>query len=126
MNRYLVSMVALCILVSSPAFAADDGNTKWRLNQVTIDYPNTTYDVIGTTSGAGNVKGVQCKSDTNLTLSVYVNGGSAEQFTCYSNLAGDGFIPFNIRFTTSIRVTASRSGGSNYVDQICTVAWSLD
>ena len=69
---------------------------------------------------------MQCKSDTNLTLTVYVNGGSGETITYYSNLAGDGFIPYNIRFTTSIRVTASRTSGSNYVDQVCTVSWGLD
>jgi hypothetical protein len=126
MKRHFLAMAALCILVCVTAFGADDGNAKWRLNQATIGSANWTYDVISTTSGAGNVKGVQCKSDTSITVSVYVNGGSAEAFTFPPDLVNDGFIPFNIRFSSSIRVTARRSGGSDYVDQICSVSWGLD
>lgn len=126
MKKYFALAAVLSVVMAASVFAADDGNAKWRLSQAAIPYPNTTYDIIATTNGAGNVKGVQCKTDTSLTLSVYVNGGGAETFTFPANLVNDGFLPFNIRFTSSIRVTASRSGGSNYVDQTCSVSWGLD
>ncbi len=126
MRRHFLSMAVLSLLASVTAFGADDGNTKWRLSQANLPSSGTSYDIIATTNGAGNIKGVQCKTDTFLTLSVYVNGGSAETFTFSPDLVNDGFIPFNIRFTSSIRVSGSRSGGSNYVDQICTVSWGLD
>lgn len=125
MKRHFLSM-AVCMLVSVTAFGADDGNTKWRLNQVDLSSSGVTYDIIATTNGAGNIKGVHCDTDTTVTLKVYVNGGSAETIAVDPGLVDDGFIPFNIRFTSSIRVTGFRSTGSPYVTQNCAVSWGLD
>ena len=126
MRKQFAIAAFLSIALATTAFAADDGNTKWRLSNANVYTPGTTYDIIGTTNGAGNVKGVHCDAPTALTLSVYVNGGGAENFTWDPGLNDDGFIPFNIRFTSSIRVSASRSGGSYYVDHVCDVSWGLD
>jgi hypothetical protein len=106
-------------------FASDEGNAKWRLSVTNIYSAGVTHDIIATTNGAGNIKGVHCESPYELTLSVYVNGGSAETFTYDPALSDDGFVPFNIRFTSSIRVTGYRSSGSGG-SHACFVSWGLD
>jgi hypothetical protein len=125
MKKYFVAAVLSVVMVTS-AFAADDGNAKWRLSQANVYTTSTEYDIIATTNGAGNVKGVQCSTDQYLSLKIYVNGGAAETFTFDPGLSDDGFIPFNIRFSSSIRVSGTRSGGSNYTDHVCSVSWGLD
>jgi len=124
MKRYLA--IAAILLVSVSAFAADDGNAKWRLNTVNVVNPGTTYDLIATTNGAGNIKGIHCDAPNALALTLYVNGGSGETITWDPGNNDDGFIPYNIRFSSSIRVTASRSGGGYYTDHLCEISWGLD
>jgi hypothetical protein len=128
MKRYGVLAVALFVAITTDVLAADDGNTKWRLNSANLPYQNSSTDVIATTNGAGNIKGVRCLNTSyNVTFSVYVNGGSAESFTFDPLVSDGGFIPFNIRFTSSVRVSISRgAGGSGYIDHICYVSWGLD
>lgn len=128
MRRY--SLLAICVLtvVATSAFAADDGNTKWRINQGSLYSPSSSIDLISTTNGAGNVKGVRCNAPSQISVSVYVNGGSAETFVFDPNYFANndsGWIPYNIRFTSSIRVAISRGAGS-YGDNICAVSWGLD
>ncbi len=126
MKKYFALAAVLSVVAAGSVFAADDGNAKWRLSQANVYTTGTEYDIIATTNGAGNVKGLQCSTDQYLSLKVYVNGGSAETITFEPGLSDDGFIPFNIRFSSSIRVTGYRSGGSNYTDHLCTVSWGLD
>lgn len=126
MKKYFALAAVLSVVMATSAFAADDGNAKWRLSQANVYTTGTEYDIIATTNGAGNVKGVQCTTTTTLVLKIYVDGGSAESFTFDSGLSDDGFIPYNIRFSSSVRVTGSRSGAPNYTDHVCTVSWGLD
>jgi hypothetical protein len=125
MKKQMFLCAAMVLTIASNAFAADDGNTKWRLNHGNLFAPSSSYDIISTTSGAGNVKGVHCATNEAVNVSVYVNGGAAETFTYDPGLNDAGFIPFNIRFTSSIRVSMSRGLG-NYGDNQCWVSWGLD
>lgn len=128
MKKHLVLALTLFALIASSAFAADDGNTKWRINQGSLYSPSSSIDLIATTNGAGNVKGVRCNAPSQISVSVYVNGGSAETFVfdpAYFANSDSGWIPHNIRFTSSIRVAISRGSGS-YGDNICAVSWGLD
>ncbi len=126
MRKHLAVATLVLLAVSSSAFAADDGNAKWRLSNANVYTTGTAYDIIPTTNGAGNVKSVHCESQNALALTVYVNGGAAETFVFDPGLSDDGFIPFNIRFSSSVRVTGYRSGGLNYTDNVCYVSWGLD
>ena len=128
MNKFIMMAAVLVLSITGRAFAADDGNTKWRVNQSDLVWPNTSADIISTTNGAGNVKGVRCSGQYSITVSVYVNGGAAESFTfapTYFANNDSGWIPFNIRFSSSIRVGMSRGSGSAG-DHICVVSWGLD
>ena len=127
MKQQFVIAMCLCIFAVN-AFGADDGNTKWRIAQASLYSPSSSYDLISTTNGAGNVKGVRCNAPNAITVSVYVNGGSAESFVFDPSYFANGdseWIPYNIRFTSSIRVSISRGAGS-YGDNICAVSWGLD
>lgn len=126
--KKLLGFSAVLLIAATNMSAADDGNTKWRLNKAGVFYPNTSADVIATTSGAGNVKGVRCNGFVLITVSVYVNGGAAESFQYDPSSYEDGpsgWIPFNIRFTSTIRVAISRGSGSSG-ENYCVVAWGLD
>ena len=127
--------VLVLIAVGMPAWAADDGQTQPRYNKAFLSLPSTSTDIIATTNGAGNVKGVHCQfgADRPITIKFYINGGAAQsvefgdnEFPVDENLvAHSGWIPYNIRFTTSIRVQMVRgSGGIGEI--ICGVSWALD
>lgn len=121
--RFALALTLALFAVS--AFAADDGNTKPRLNEGSL-FSSGTIDVPNTTSGAGNVKGIRCTASNNLTVSVYVNGGTAQTFTITSSFPNSGdtqWIPMNIRFSSSIRVNVSSFSGDN---SYCWVSWALD
>lgn len=126
MKKHFALALVLCLAAAGSAFAADDGNAKWRLSTTNVLNPGTTYDIIATTNGSGNVKGVHCDGPNALALSIYVNGGSAETFVWDPGMNDDGFVPFNIQFTSSIRVTASRSNGLYQQDHVCEVSWGLN
>jgi hypothetical protein len=68
-------------------------------------------------------------------INVYVDGGAAQSLSLFngyfpvdSNLAGfSGWIPYNIRFSTSIRVQMLRAMSPVvYGDTGCVVSWALD
>lgn len=139
MSRFkLFAVVLLSIATATTAFAADDGNTQPKLTSGGVGGGiSSPQDIIGTTNGAGNVKGVQCSSPsaTNLgsaAISIYVNGGSAQTLALsntqvlldsasnYYTL----FIPMNVRFTSSIRVSVAGTQWGSFVS--CTVSWALD
>jgi len=129
---YFAIVLALCV----PIFAADDGQTQPKLNTTTIGSGVSGSDIVPQTSGAGNVKGVNCMSISSLELyyssvSIYVNGGSAQTLALAnaqymqdsSSTYYTGYIPLNVRFTSSIKVRLTGSG-SGFVS--CSVSWGLD
>ena len=141
MSRYsikLFAVVLFSIAIATTAFAADDGQTQPKLNVGNIGNGITAQqDAIGTTSGAGNVKGVQCTSSSSsqlgaTTINIFVNGGSAQALSLgvaqlledsASNFYTD-WIPMNVRFTSSIRVQVS--GNQSGAGVSCTVSWAID
>lgn len=132
----LFAVVLLSIATTTTAFAADDGNTQPKLNSGGVGGGiSSPQNIIGTTNGAGNVKGVQCSSSGSLasvSISIYVNGGSAQTLALSNaQVLLDSastfytmYIPMNVRFTSSIRVTVAGSVSGPYVS--CTVSWALD
>ena len=99
-----------------------------------VIFPNTSFDVIPTTNGVGNIKGIQCTFVNNSTgiLNIFVDGGSAQALTLTGShyprdVDGEtftGWIPFNIRFTTSIRIQLQKGSGTGQI--ACSVSWALD
>ena len=134
----LFAVVLLSIAAATSAFAADDGNTQPKLTQGGVGGGTSSpQDIIGTTNGTGNVKGVQCSSPSagnlgSTSISIYVNGGSAQTLAISNTqvlLDNNGnyytmYIPMNVRFTSSIRVSQVGSQSGSYVS--CTVSWALD
>jgi len=134
----LFAVVLLAIATATSAFAGDDGNTQPKLTQGGVGGGiSSPQDIIGTTNGTGNVKGVQCSSISSgnlgsTSISIYVNGGSA-QTLALSNaqvlLDSNSnyyisYIPMNVRFTSSIRVSQAGPQSGAFVS--CTVSWGLD
>ncbi len=131
----LFAVVLLSIATATTAFAADDGNTQPKLTSGGVGGGiSSPQNIIGTTNGAGNVKGVQCSSSGGLglaSISIYVNGGSAQTLALSNaQILQDSastyytYIPMNVRFTSSIRVSVAGSVSGAYVS--CTVSWALD
>lgn len=138
----MISLVVAVVCVAPGARAADDGQTQPKINYAFNTSHSSTVDLIATTNGSGNVKGVQCIMGpdglglaANAVVKFYVNGGAAQSVTingdyvpdAYSNDAGrsSGWVPFNVRFTSSIRITIQKetsSGGNLY----CAASWALD
>jgi hypothetical protein len=133
-----IGLVALCVLmlVASTALASDDGQTQPRLSSAGLIYANTSVDAIATTSGTGNVKGVQCRfvNGSNGLVNIFVNGGSAQALTMnasdypadFNNETFSGWLPLNVRFTSSIRVQLQKPVGSGTGNFSCVVSWALD
>jgi hypothetical protein len=130
--RYFATFAVLLVM-STAAIAADDGQTQPRLSMGYLVNPNTSTDIIGTTSGTGNVKGVLCQNSVGASQNVYiyVNGGSG-QLLSVNNVPTDsngntGWIPMNVRFTSSVRVQLVRDASPNvYGTTQCVVSWALD
>ena len=134
----LFAVVLLSIAAATSAFAGDDGNTQPKLTQGGVGGGiSSPQDIIGTTNGTGNVKGVQCSSPSSgnlgsTSISIYINGGSAQTLAISNTqvlLDNNGnyyimYIPMNVRFTSSIRVQQAGSQSGSFVS--CTVSWGLD
>lgn len=143
----MLQRLSIALLLSAifcvTARAADDGQTQPKLNTAYNNSHTTATDLIATTNGTGNVKGVACKLTQDgsgiypsAVVKFYVNGGSAQTITLtpeYGTPFGSapyadgytGWVPFNIRFTSSIRITIQKSGSSGLsVD--CAASWALD
>ncbi|HEV2719912.1 MAG TPA: hypothetical protein VG323_07810 [Thermoanaerobaculia bacterium] len=124
-----VAIAVLVALTLAPTvWAADDGNTQPKLGYAYLYYPNASVDAVAQTSGSGNVKGIHCFNGQPLTVSIYVNGGSAQTLspTGIGGSNDSGWIPMNVRFTSSIKVNVSHG---NYYDgngAECYVSWALD
>jgi hypothetical protein len=134
MNINKLAVVAVMLVLALPALAADDGQTQPRLNYADRSQANGSIDIIATTNGSGNVKGFQCLFANGLsgTLNVYINGGSAQSLvlngseypTDFNGANFSGWIPLNLRFTSSIRVQLQKSNGTGLIG--CWVSWAVD
>jgi hypothetical protein len=128
MKATLIGMIVLvlAVFIAPAASAADDGNTQPKFSSSNVFYPNDAVEIISTTSGTGNVKGIRCNASAaqGIEVQVYINGGSAQDLYLPS---GDTlWIPMNLRFTSSIRV---RMVNGNYYQSNgceCDVSWALD
>lgn len=142
MKKTTASLGLLFLFMAHVALAADDGQTQPKVNTA-ANNSTTAADLIATTNGSGNVKGVACKLTQDgyglfpaAIVKFYVNGGSAQSVT----LTGDymlpsdkgsyedgysGWVPFNVRFTSSIRITIQKAT-SNGLQIDCAVSWGLD
>jgi archaellum component FlaF (FlaF/FlaG flagellin family) len=87
LRHILTALVVSYVYVAHVAMAADDGQTQPRMNQY-FSNSTTAVDIIGTTSGSGNVKGVACTlypdgsgylSSARVTFTV--NGGQLKRST---------------------------------------------
>jgi hypothetical protein len=142
MRKALVVLAMASLCVSQAAFAVDDGQTQPKVSIAVNNSSSTPTDLIALTNGSGNVKGVLCaltQASGNFTSAVvkfYVDGGGAqtvsldETYQPQATIGGTtygytGWVPFNVRFSSSIRITIQKSGGSGgQID--CTAAWALD
>ena len=103
----------------------------------------TAVDLIATTNGTGNVKGVACQvtADGNgifpsAVVKFHVNGGAAQTITLTADsmapsgegssaVGYTGWVPFNVRFSSSIRITIQKA--SSYGSAVnCAASWGLD
>ncbi len=142
MKKTAASLGLFFLLMAHVALAADDGQTQPKVN-TTFTNSTTATDLIATTNGSGNVKGVTCKLTQDgsgffptALVKFYVNGGSAQSVTLTSDYMlpsgtgpfADGYtgwVPFNVRFTNSIRITIQKATSSGLqID--CAVSWGLD
>lgn len=143
MRKALTAFAVVFICSAQVAMAADDGNTQPKNNKASNNSHGTATDLIATTNGTGNVKGIACAlNDDNsgdfpeVVVKFYVNSGAAQTVTlssAYEQTYGDpgdargytGWVPFNVRFTSSIRVTIQK-GSSSGTQIDCQVSWALD
>jgi hypothetical protein len=142
-RKTLAALVVGFVCLTHAAMAADDGNTQPKLNSASNNSSSTATDLIATTNGTGNVKGVICTLNQDgsgnlpsTLVKFYVNGGAAQSVTLmpgYLPEVGDpgfvkaytGWVPFNVRFTSSIRITIQKAASvGSQMD--CAVSWGLD
>lgn len=129
-TKLAILTILFTFLATSATFAADDGNTKPRMN--TAGVFSGTADIINQTSVSGNVKGVSCHyiNSAGANLIFTVDGGTAQTIDVSGGTPDvngetrNGWIPMNIRFTSSIRVQIQHTGGSG--QSACTLSWALD
>ncbi len=119
------------------------GPTRPKYSRLTAAGALNSYsDLIPLTSGAGYLNAINVyfpaygasSYSAYCNIEVTIDGGTALVFDVQ---AGDfninpqdppgtnsGFIPFNLRFNTSIRVRGARTGGN--AEAVITAAWALD
>ena len=134
MKSFLLTTLLTLSLFVPTALASDDGQTQPRLDYGAVIFPNTSTDLISTTNGTGNIKGIQCRFVNGVqgTINIFVNGGSAQALTLKGSsfpvdVNGEnfsGWIPFNVRFTSSIRVQLQKGSATGQIS--CAVSWGLD
>lgn len=129
-GKLALLFILFLLLTASATFAADDGNTKPRFDSAAAF--SGTSDIINQSSVTGNVKGVACHfaGSAWANLIFTINGGTAQTINMpggFVDSNGDrftGWIPMNIRFTSSIRVQLQYASGSGQAE--CYVSWGLD
>lgn len=109
---------ALALWIVIPA-AAHAGNVTPMYSAGTISIANSTVNLIPSTSGSGNVRGILCNfpssaGGASVKVIFTVDGGTASSFIIdpvflerESNGAGQfvsGWIPMDIEFTSSIQI----------------------
>ena len=95
------------------------------------------------TNGSGNVKGVMCVLTQSFSgtiasplLKFYVDGGAAQSVTLDGDYAPEhtisesvfrytGWVPFNVRFGSSIKLTIQKASTIGSTIQ-CEASWALD
>ena len=129
-SKLAILSILFLFLTASATFAADDGNTKPRLSNGAVS--SGTTDIINETSVSGNVKGVSCIFSSTLSAIIFTVNGAATQTINMPNGFLDangerqtGWIPMNIRFTSSIRVQIQQGSGATSQFN-CDVSWALD
>ena len=132
----IVLALLLNVLVVPGAHAVDEGQTVPKLNSASLNFSNLSATLVPLTNGSGNVKGVECRSSSQATLTTmqmhfYVDGSSARTITLdvptfldSASKYHTGVIPMNIRFDSSIKIDIQRS--STIADVTCMASWGLD
>jgi hypothetical protein len=96
MKSYVLTTLLVFSLLTPTALASDDGQTQPRLSHGTLISPNTSTDIIPSTNGVGNIKGLHCSFFNNNssigTINIFVNGGSAQTLI----LPGNGLYPRDV------------------------------
>jgi hypothetical protein len=125
---YFVAVLTLSIVVTPSALAADDGNTNPQLSYASISTQGGYAYLVNTTSGPGNLKGIRCNGGFFLAIDITVNGGTTR--TIYpAGLGGSndsGWIPMNIRWTSSISVKLYHSNGLTSEFEECYASYGFD
>ena len=142
LRNTLAALVVGYVCVAHGAMAADDGQTQPKVNTNATNSSSTPVDVIPTTNGSGNVKGVSCALAADgsgnfpgARVKFTVDGGAVQtvdlhEFQTPYDDAGTltaytGWVPFNVRFSSSIRVQIQKTSPSGSgID--CAVSWGLD
>jgi hypothetical protein len=142
LRNTLTALVVGYVCVAHVAMAADDGQTQPKVNIAATNSYSTPADVISTTNGSGNVKGVSCtlRADgsgnfSGARVKFTVNGGAVQTVDLHdfqgtyddagTLFAPTGWVPFNIRFSSSIRVQIQKTSSSGG-ELNCAVSWGLD
>jgi hypothetical protein len=132
MRRFvLVSLVLLTqAFAVDTVLGSDEGQTQPRLNSGSTLYPNDYVEIVPSTNGSGNVKGIRCTNTVPVWIKIYVNGGTAQTLTFDGGPDVDfdsQWVPMNVRFSSSIRVRMERPSSLNGTDPgVCRVSWALD
>jgi hypothetical protein len=135
--KSLALSALLTLVAASAALAVDEGNTKPRFALAGANF-TSSVDAINQTSVSGNVKGIFCHflgGSTGGNVVFTVNGGTAQtiSLSVYDYPAPadgpggtifTGWIPMNIRFSSSIRVQLQHT--ANEGEFGCQVSWALD
>jgi hypothetical protein len=143
MRKALIVLAFSTLCLSQTALAVDDGQTQPKNNTAANNSSSTATDLIPTTNGSGNVKGIACTTSedgsgniASAVVKFYVNGGAAQTITLHEtyqplgNIGGTvvgytGWVPLNVRFSSSIRVTIQKSSAiGSGID--CSASWGLD
>ena len=142
MSKYslrLFAVVLFSIAAATAAFAAESGQTQPKLSLGTVgNGTSSPQDIVGLTTGSGNVKDVVCTSIsysqlTAASIQIFVDSGSQQTLSLSNaqiledNSATQQFytdIPMNVRFGSNIRVKVA--GNQSGAAVSCSVSWALD
>lgn len=130
---FLPLALLLLIILPSSARAIDEGQTQPRLNHAEV-WGNVSIDLIPSTSGSGNLKGIECylpyqiNYAASLPINIVVDGITRSITVQFKYYPGNstGFIPMNVRFESSIRVQLNAIFQSSYDYARCAASWGLD
>lgn len=134
--KLLVAILAV-FLIPSAAMASIGGNAVPQYSHGQIFATNSTVDLIPSTSGSGNVWGVQCimqSTGAAVTVKFTVDGGTTHSITVDSTAFAQeetghpvsGWIPMNIAFSTSIHVQLNNTGLGTATTIDCWASWGTN